>query len=265
MTMQTDDKIKRATDTAVDKAHDAADQAGRKVAETAGAAPSQPKVAHPTHALPRVQATGRARPFAGWLEDLEVGAYIELGRETFTKENIVEFASQFDPQPFHVDEEVARHGLFGGLCASRWQTRALALRMMCAAYLPELARLGSPRTDHLRRLQPGFPGHVLRLLIAIDPAAVPRDANLTERLRGARKLRIGTQDLLIGDALDLKATRRKPQRPERDEVVAVAPGVHRHADRGVQMKAGDGGAVLARDSIGNGAAPLRQVPSAVMH
>lgn len=48
-------------------------------------------------------------------------------------------------------------------------------------------------------------------------------------------------------------------------LVAVAPGVHRHADRGVQMKAGDGGAVLARDSIGNGAAPLRQVPSAVMH
>ena len=103
----------------------------RAVAETSETAPA-PKVAHPTHALPRVTAEGRARPFAGFLEDLQVGAYIELGHETFTKENIIDFASQFDPQRFHLDEAEAAKTHFGRLAASGWQTACLWMKNVVA-------------------------------------------------------------------------------------------------------------------------------------
>ena len=75
----------------------------------------------------------------------------------------MEFARQFDPQPFHVDEEAARHSMFGGLIASGWHTCALAMRMMCDAYLLEAASLGSPGVENLRWLKPVRPGDVLRV------------------------------------------------------------------------------------------------------
>ncbi len=101
------------------------------LAETSAAAPA-PKADHPTHALPRIVAEGRARPFAGWLEDLQVGAYIELGRETFTKGNIIDFASHYDPQRFHLDEEEAARTHFGRLAASGWQTASLWMKNVVA-------------------------------------------------------------------------------------------------------------------------------------
>jgi acyl dehydratase len=124
---------------------------------------------HPTHALSRVETTGRARPFAGWLEDLEIGAYIELGRETFTKEKIVDFASQYDPQIFHLDEEAARKSLFGALSASGWHTACLWMRnvvMTRDRIQRELREQGietpqggpSPGFIHLRWPKPVFVG-----------------------------------------------------------------------------------------------------------
>ena len=103
----------------------------RALAAEAGAAPA-PKVAHPTHALPRVAAEGRGRPFAGWLEDLQVGSFIELGRETFTTDNIIAFAQQFDPQSFHLDAEAAAKTHFGTLAASGWQTACLWMKNVVA-------------------------------------------------------------------------------------------------------------------------------------
>ncbi|MDE2361778.1 MAG: MaoC family dehydratase [Hyphomicrobiales bacterium] len=91
-----------------------------------GAAP--PPAPHPSHAIPRVEASGRQKPFAGWLEDLQVGSYLELGTETFTKDSIVGFASLYDPQRFHLDEEEAKNSLFGRLSASGWQTASLWMR-----------------------------------------------------------------------------------------------------------------------------------------
>jgi acyl dehydratase len=59
-----------------------------------------------------------------------VGEASTLGTHTFTAEDIVRFARQFDPQPFHLDEEAARRSLFGGLCASGWHTAAVWMRLM---------------------------------------------------------------------------------------------------------------------------------------
>lgn len=96
-------------------------------------------------------------------EDFPVGQRIQHGGMPVSHEAVLEFARQFDPQPFHLDEEAARAGLFGGLCASGWHTCAMAMRMMCDAYLLESASLGSPGIDQLRWLKPVFPGDMLSL------------------------------------------------------------------------------------------------------
>ena len=61
-------------------------------------------------------------------EDLLTGSERDLGTITATREEIIAFASQFDPQPFHLNDEAAKASVFGGLCASGWHTSSRALR-----------------------------------------------------------------------------------------------------------------------------------------
>ncbi len=103
-------------------------------------------------------------------EDFPVGKVREFGGVTVTAEEIVRFARQFDPQPFHVDEEAARRSPFGGLVASGWHTCALAMRMVCDAYLLEAASAGSPGVDTLRWLRPVRPGDTLRVRTTVVEA-----------------------------------------------------------------------------------------------
>lgn len=67
---------------------------------------------------------------SNYFEDLVIDAPIVLGSHVFGRNEIVDFARKFDPQPFHLDEEAARDGLFGGLAASGWHTSAIGLRLM---------------------------------------------------------------------------------------------------------------------------------------
>ncbi|MDH4174634.1 MAG: MaoC/PaaZ C-terminal domain-containing protein, partial [Betaproteobacteria bacterium] len=62
-------------------------------------------------------------------EDFKVGETVEMGRHTFTEEEIIAFARQFDPQPFHVDPQAAARSAFGGLIASGWHTCAICMRL----------------------------------------------------------------------------------------------------------------------------------------
>ncbi len=71
--------------------------------------------------------------FASYYEDIVIGAHRELGRDTFTKENIVAFARKYDPQRFHLDEDEARNSHFGRLAASGWQTASLWMKNVIAA------------------------------------------------------------------------------------------------------------------------------------
>jgi acyl dehydratase len=96
-------------------------------------------------------------------EDFAVGTTREFGGLSVTKEEILRFAKQFDPQPFHVDEEAARRSPFGGLIASGWHTAALAMRMWCDAYLLDTASLGSPGIEKLKWTKPVRPGDTLRI------------------------------------------------------------------------------------------------------
>src|SRR5713101_1670725 len=84
------------------------------------------------------------KKFRYYWEDFPVGTVLEFGGLTLTKEEIVRFAKQYDPQPFHVDEEAAKRTVFGELIASGWQTCAAAMRMMCDAYLLDAASAGAP-------------------------------------------------------------------------------------------------------------------------
>jgi acyl dehydratase len=108
-----------------------------------------------------------AEPTRLYWEDFPVGSTREFGGMTVTRESIVAFAREFDPQPFHLDEEAGRRSLFGGLCASGWHTCALAMRMMCDDYLLRSASLGSPGVENLRWLKPVFVGDTLRVKLEI--------------------------------------------------------------------------------------------------
>ena len=96
-------------------------------------------------------------------EDFPVGSTREFGGITLSQDDIVRFAREFDPQPFHVDEAAATASFFGGIIASGWHTCALAMRMMCDAYLLETASLGSPGVDSIKWLKPVRPGDTLRI------------------------------------------------------------------------------------------------------
>ena len=100
-------------------------------------------------------------------EDFQPGRVREFGATTVSRDAVLAFASQFDPQPFHVDEDAARESLFGGLCASGWHTCAMAMRMMCDDYLIEAASLGSPGIDNLRWLKPVYPGDTLSVRLEV--------------------------------------------------------------------------------------------------
>lgn len=103
-------------------------------------------------------------------EDLHVGRSFEMGGRTLTAEEIIGFASQFDPQPFHLDAEAARRSVFGGLCASGWHTCALVMRMMVDGMLSRSASQGSPGIDNLRWIRPVYPGDTIRVRYTIVEA-----------------------------------------------------------------------------------------------
>lgn len=96
-------------------------------------------------------------------EDLQPGSVRDLGTTTVNAEEIKEFAGRYDPQPFHLDEEAGRQSLFGGLCASGWQTACLAMRLTVDNMLRHSSSKGSPGLESLRWLKPVYPGDVLRL------------------------------------------------------------------------------------------------------
>jgi acyl dehydratase len=100
-------------------------------------------------------------------EDFVAGETHDLGSIEFTAENIVAFASQWDPQPMHVDPEAAKASPYGGLIASGWHTATSYMRLLVTSALGNAVSLGSPGLDNLRWLRPVRPGDVLSARITI--------------------------------------------------------------------------------------------------
>ena len=103
----------------------------------------------------------KPRTIRWYWEDFPVGQVREFGAFAVTREAVLAFAAQFDPQPFHLDDAAARASLFGKLAASGWHTCAMVMRMMCDEYLLESSSKGSPGIDSLRWTKPVFPGDTL--------------------------------------------------------------------------------------------------------
>lgn len=96
-----------------------------------------------------------------YFEDLSVGDTETFGSYTVTREEIVEFARQYDPQPFHVDPEAAAQSPFGGLVASGWHTTAMTMRVLVDDFLARAATRGALGVDELRWYDPVRPGDTL--------------------------------------------------------------------------------------------------------
>ncbi|MPZ22388.1 MAG: dehydratase [Dehalococcoidia bacterium] len=95
-----------------------------------------------------------------FFEDFAVGQSFELGTHAVTKDEIIDFAKKWDPQPFHLDDAAGEESPFGGLIASGWHTVS-ALMSLCAGLLNRSAGMGSPGVDEVRWWQPVRPGDAL--------------------------------------------------------------------------------------------------------
>ena len=96
-------------------------------------------------------------------EDFAPGRVMEYGPRRVTREEILDFAAEFDPQPFHVDETAARASMLGGLCASGWHSCCIAMRMMADGFVLNSSSMGAPGVDEVLWLAPIRPGDDLTL------------------------------------------------------------------------------------------------------
>jgi len=116
-------------------------------------------------------------------EDFKVGEVLDMGSHTFSEEEIVAFALQFDPQPIHIDAEAAKASIYGGLIASGWHTCAICMRHMVDAYVNETISMGSPGLDNIRWVKPVRPGDTIafrRTITASRASASRPDAGLMQ-------------------------------------------------------------------------------------
>jgi acyl dehydratase len=164
MVNQADETVLSQTNWVMFATRDAEPFAGAGRAMLAAVADSLP-AHHPRREIPPVSANP-------YFEDLVIGETDELGSTTFASDDIIRFARQFDPQPFHVDAEAARSSLFGGLCASGWHTASVWMKHMVGhrdrirAYALERgerpARLGpSPGFSNLKWSKPVYAGDTI--------------------------------------------------------------------------------------------------------
>ena len=130
-----------------------------------------------------------------YLEDFAPGQEFELGRCRITQEDIVAFAREFDPQPFHVDEHAAAESIYGGLIASGWHTISLFMRLFVERLLHDAASLGSPGVDKVRWRHPVRPDDVLQARATVQEVAASRSKPDRGTVRWAYEMR--NQDDLV--------------------------------------------------------------------
>ena len=93
-----------------------------------------------------------------YFEDVEEGQEFELGSRRMEREEMIAFAREYDPQPFHVDEEAAKDTFVGRLIASGWHTCSLNMRLLADGFLLDTASMGAPGIEEVKWLRPVLPG-----------------------------------------------------------------------------------------------------------
>lgn len=113
-----------------------------------------------------------------YFEDFQMGEVFELGTRSVSEAEIIAFATEFDPQGFHIDREAAAKSNFGGLIASGWHSCAMLMRLMVDGIIKESSSMGSPGVDEIRWLLPVRPGDQLSgryKVIDLKPSASKPD------------------------------------------------------------------------------------------
>lgn len=152
-----------------------------------------------------------------YFEDFKVGDVFEFTGQPVTKDEIIEFATMYDPQPHHLDEEAAKQSILGELCASGWHTCSMLMRLICDTYLNEAEHIGSPGVGEVRWRRPTVPGdifHVKRTVKSVK--AIPDQAD-----RGLVQVFFDVQNqngkpIMTMDCLALYR-RREPLHPSQGE------------------------------------------------
>ena len=103
-----------------------------------------------------------------YLEDMNIGETAEMGSYAVTREEVLEFAAKYDPQPFHLSDEEAAKTHFGRIAASGWHTAAMTMAVIVRHVMAtRQAGLGSPGVDALRWLKPVYPGDTLSVATTV--------------------------------------------------------------------------------------------------
>jgi acyl dehydratase len=116
-----------------------------------------------------------------YLEDFAVGQTFRTGRLQIDKERIKTFAAEFDPQPFHLDEEAARDTIFGGLAASGWHTAAVTMKLLVESDIKPAGGIVGAGFEELRWTRPVRPGDELRVeseILEVRPSKSRPDQGL---------------------------------------------------------------------------------------
>lgn len=124
-----------------------------------------------------------------YFEDFEAGKIIDVGSRTVSEEEIIDFATKFDPQPFHVDKAAAEKSMYGGIIASGWHTCSMIMRLMVDGFLRDAASLGSPGVDEIRWIKPVRGGDTLNVTttaLEVRPSASKPDRGVIVTLWEAK-------------------------------------------------------------------------------
>src|ERR1700742_5278652 len=112
-------------------------------------------------------------------EDFPPGHFGSFGPRRVTREEMLDFAAEFDPQPMHLDEEAASRSMLGGLAGSGWHLCSIIMRMMFDGFIGRTASLGSPGVNELRWLAPFRPGDDITLDVEVTEARVSQSRPTT--------------------------------------------------------------------------------------
>ncbi len=147
-----------------------------------------------------------------YFEDLVVGEEEYFGSYEVTRDEVIEFARKYDPQPFHLSDEAAAQTHFGRLAASGWHSCAMVMAVIVKHMMGRQAGLGSPGLDELRWMKPVFPGdtlHVRGTILEKTPSrSRPEMGSFRTRLTVANQ-----DDEPVLSYVSIALIRRRPEEP----------------------------------------------------
>jgi acyl dehydratase len=144
-------------------------------------------------------------------EDFPLGRFGTFGPRHVSRDEIIAFASEFDPQPMHLDEAAAKHTMLRGLSGSGWHLCSLMMRMMFDGYIGQTASLGSPGVDEVRWLSPLRPDDDLMLDVDVTAARASRSRPEMGIVTFAMRMRNASGQVLLEAVSPIMIRRRAEQ------------------------------------------------------